>query len=187
MLKCLKQWSLYTEGSSAPKVFTRIIESTGLEKTFKIKSYHPIHIIFSLCACPHSLNCMHFPKSDMFSPLASTTIPKLGKGYKIWRMYCCFKSSTLASYQQEKLFHSNLPREPPSCTYLASSSTWLQQGIPFAAPLAEDWLTATSPTECQFKFCFPSFDTKKFPPSLIARETLSIMLKLPSSHSALTF
>lgn len=120
MLKCLKQWSLYTELSSATKVFTRIIESTGLEKTFQIKSYHPIHITF-LCACPHSLNCMHFPKSDMFSPLASTTIPKLGKGY-IWRMYCCYKSSTLASYQQEKVLHSNLPHEPPSCTYLASSS-----------------------------------------------------------------
>lgn len=158
MLKYVKLWSLYIRGSSAPKV----VNKTALP-TF-------IHIIFSLCACPHSLSWTHFCKWEMVAPLASTATPKSGKGYKIWHMDCYFKSSTSASNQQERMLHSNLPHEPPSCTWLASAS------VPYRAKkqMTSIGHQICSPSQKPFSLLStqPSGITKSASPPLILKSFL---------------
>ena len=151
--RCLNIWNydlFLPVGSYAPKAVT--------------KTAPPIftHIIFFLCACPRSLNWTHFCKSEMFAPLASTTIPKLGKGYKIWHTNSYFKSSTSVSNQQERVLHRNLPHEPPSRTWPASASVPLQstdtddfnRRAQNLQPLAEASLAAISPAKWRYKVLF---------------------------------
>lgn len=173
--RCLHTWNydLFIPGGSSA---TKVVNKTALP-TF-------IHTILFLCASPHSLNWAQFHKWEMFAPLASITIPQLDKGYKIWHKDCYFKSPTSASDQQERVLHSNLPPEPPPRTWLASASAPYRAKKQITS--TECWICSPSQkplsllsAQPHYKVCFPSFDTKKFSPSLIARETLSIMLKLP--------
>lgn len=144
-----------------------------------------IHIIFFSRACSHSLNRTCFRKWEIFAPLALTTTPKPGKRYKIWQMNCYFKSSTSASNQHERMLHGNLPREPPSRTQPASTSVLhraknqiTSKGHQICSPLQKP-VTAVSPSQWHYKDHCPFFDTKKISLSLIAGETLTIILKLP--------
>lgn len=167
----LNTWNgelLIPGGSSA----TKAANKTGIP-TF-------IHVIFFLCECP--LKCIFVNEKC----LTSTSTPKLGRGCMIRHMDSYFKSSTSASNQQERVFHSSLFHESPSHTWLASASVPYRAkkqmtsiGHPTYSPLQKPLFTALSPAEWHYKVHLPSFNVKTFSPSLIARQTLSIMLKLP--------